>query len=153
MRRPCAPTAGPCDNCAASTLVGGADNARAAGTAAALLGDMEKRTIETLRRELAARGRSVLRRRRLTLSDEAQLLTEREPDWEDLAADQSAAALLDSLGEADRIAIARIQASIERIDRGTYGICLACGAAIGLDRLRAVPEAERCARCAEASPT
>lgn len=110
---------------------------------------MNPNTLETFRRDLIKRGRSVLRRRKHALADEEQLLSEREPDWEDRAADESAAAVLDRLGEAERTALARIEASLARMKRGTYGVCMACGGPIDLDRLRAVPEADRCAGCME----
>jgi RNA polymerase-binding protein DksA len=108
---------------------------------------MNPKTLETFRRDLIERGRSMVRRRKQALADEEQLLTEREPDWEDQAADESAAAVLDRLGETERTELARIKASLERIDRGTYGACTACGGWIDLARLRAVPEADRCAGC------
>lgn len=111
---------------------------------------MNPNTLETFRRDLMQRGRSVLRRRKHVLAEEEQLLTQREPDWEDQAADESAAAVLYQIGETERTALARIQASLERIDRGTYGACTACGGPIDLDRLRAIPEADRCAGCMEA---
>jgi DnaK suppressor protein len=52
-------------------------------------------------------------------------------------------------------AIQRIHAATEQQSRhaaelrdsGTYGICEACGAPVGKERLEAVPEATRCIRC------
>jgi RNA polymerase-binding transcription factor DksA len=108
---------------------------------------MDQRTLDRFRETLIERGRSVLRRRQRALADESQLLAEREPDWEDLAAEQSAAAVLESLSEADRMAVARIRASLVRIDRGTYGTCLICHGPIDEERLRAVPEADLCGGC------
>jgi RNA polymerase-binding protein DksA len=108
---------------------------------------MDARTIETFRRKLLARGRSLTRRRRRVLADEQELLAEREPDWEDTAADHTAASLLARLSETEENALARIQASLERIAKGTYGDCVACHGPIDEDRLRAVPEADRCGGC------
>jgi DnaK suppressor protein len=39
----------------------------------------------------------------------------------------------------------RLDAALERVDGGTFGICVDCGLEIELERLRAVPWAERCA--------
>lgn len=39
----------------------------------------------------------------------------------------------------------QIDAALERIDGGTFGICPDCGREIELERVRAVPWAERCA--------
>ena len=43
-----------------------------------------------------------------------------------------------------------VDAALGRIAAGTYGVCLRCGEAIGVDRLRARPTAELCIRCAVA---
>jgi DnaK suppressor protein len=42
-----------------------------------------------------------------------------------------------------------ITASIRRLEQGTYGDCLNCGAEIHEARLRALPFAMRCRECAE----
>jgi len=108
---------------------------------------MDQHTVEALRHKLLERGRSLLIRRRRTIDDEHELLAEREPDWEDQAAEESTAALLARLSDSEGVALARIEDSLERIARGTYGECVVCRAPIDEDRLRAVPEADRCAGC------
>ncbi len=40
-----------------------------------------------------------------------------------------------------------IDAALERIADGRYGACLACGGPMGLQRLRAIPEARYCMAC------
>ena len=40
-----------------------------------------------------------------------------------------------------------IQAALARIASGTYGLCVNCGEAIGFQRLRAWPLANRCVEC------
>ncbi len=40
-----------------------------------------------------------------------------------------------------------IDAALERIEDGRYGACLACGGPMGLQRLRAIPEARYCLAC------
>jgi RNA polymerase-binding transcription factor DksA len=52
------------------------------------------------------------------------------------------------LGDAERAAIGRIDAALDRLARGTYGACVTCQAPIEIERLEAAPEAERCGRCA-----
>jgi DnaK suppressor protein len=50
--------------------------------------------------------------------------------------------------------LAAIDDALKRIDYGTGGVCIACGADIALDRLRAEPTAKACFDCqrqAEAS--
>lgn len=43
----------------------------------------------------------------------------------------------------------RIRAAINRVDDGSYGICVDCEEEIALKRLKAIPWAERCIRCQE----
>lgn len=43
--------------------------------------------------------------------------------------------------------IALVKAALHRLDTGTYGDCLECGAEIGLQRLLVQPAACRCAAC------
>lgn len=45
--------------------------------------------------------------------------------------------------------LARIDAALQRIVDGTYGICIDCDEPIGTLRLRAYPAALRCAACQE----
>ena len=54
-----------------------------------------------------------------------------------------------SLMENDGGTLASIEASLERIEDGTYGACEECGVKIPKSRLNAVPYATLCVRCAE----
>lgn len=109
---------------------------------------MNHETLEGFRRRLLGRRLSLLDRRERALADERELHAEREADWEDAAAVETAASLFEQLGEADLAAVARINASLERIDRGSYGECAACRETIDEERLRAVPETALCGLCA-----
>jgi RNA polymerase-binding protein DksA len=40
--------------------------------------------------------------------------------------------------------LAEIEAALDRIERGTYGICVVCGRPIGTERLEALPYATLC---------
>lgn len=111
---------------------------------------MNYETLEQFRRQLLNTRRSLLRRHQRVLAEEEQLLAEREPDWEDIATAATAASVLASVGESERRALARIAASLERMERGSYGECAACGEVIDVARLRAVPDTDRCGRCAPA---
>jgi RNA polymerase-binding protein DksA len=53
------------------------------------------------------------------------------------------------LSEADRDAreIDAINTALLRIDRGEYGQCVECGAAVGAERLAIAPHAARCIAC------
>ncbi|MCC6365756.1 MAG: TraR/DksA family transcriptional regulator [Bryobacterales bacterium] len=58
-----------------------------------------------------------------------------------------AARNLDSLARQLRL----VDEALDRIEEGDYGICVECDEEIGLKRLTAVPWAQRCLRCQEAS--
>lgn len=76
---------------------------------------------------------------------------ERAPDYPQDPADAGA-----NLSESERseaiLAAARAQRSqvvdaLRRIDLGTYGTCVDCGAGVSEGRLEAKPEAARCVKC------
>jgi len=92
-----------------------------------------------------------MRRSEHTLAEEQQLLEQVEPDWEDSAANISAARLLDRMGDVELSQLRRVQAALERLEHGSYGICVRCQEPIERRRLAALPEADRCARCAGAN--
>jgi DnaK suppressor protein len=54
-----------------------------------------------------------------------------------------------SLMETDGGTLDQIEASLERIEEGTYGQCEECGVKIPKTRLNAIPYATLCVRCAE----
>jgi RNA polymerase-binding protein DksA len=45
--------------------------------------------------------------------------------------------------------IAEIEAAMQRLDNGTYGVCFTCGEPISEGRLRVRPAATQCLDCAE----
>ena len=47
--------------------------------------------------------------------------------------------------------VRRLRAAIDRVDEGTYGVCLEWGEKIAPNRLKAIPWAELCIRCQAAS--
>ena len=51
------------------------------------------------------------------------------------------------ISEGVRRELADIDAALARIQAGSYGRCLNCGGPMGLQRLRAIPEARYCLAC------
>jgi len=43
--------------------------------------------------------------------------------------------------------IAEVEEALERLEAGTYGLCVDCGKAINPDRLAELPAAARCVKC------
>ena len=85
---------------------------------------------------------------------------------EDVVKSGQSSSLPNNAGDADvegfdaQVAIAlneealleQVEASIERLQAGTYGACQQCGHKIDMERLKAVPYAALCIECAEAEP-
>ncbi len=57
--------------------------------------------------------------------------------------------VVDALGNEARTELAKISATLGRIDAGDYGICTECGREIRRARLEAYPYADECIECAE----
>lgn len=47
-------------------------------------------------------------------------------------------------------AVAELQDALQRLEAGTYGVCVGCGKAIPFERMEALPEADRCVSCVSA---
>ncbi|MER3408899.1 MAG: conjugal transfer protein TraR [Thermoleophilia bacterium] len=52
-----------------------------------------------------------------------------------------------TLEENEARVLAAIDAALERIEQGTYGICATCGKPIDAERLQALPYATQCIEC------
>jgi RNA polymerase-binding transcription factor DksA len=88
-------------------------------------------------------AREVLLRRRRSLSDHETVPASADPaarwsDWE---------AAHEPLSATVRRELAEIDAALTRIAEGQYGRCQSCGGPLGLQRLRALPEARYCVSC------
>ena len=106
--------------------------------------------LRTTREALERRRRQLVDLARSTEGGIAQIRGEREVEHGDEAQAEEAQARLDLLGEVERAEIARIDAALERMEAGGYGICRTCGDPIEPRRLAAVPLALECAGCAGA---
>lgn len=53
-----------------------------------------------------------------------------------------------TLMESEEVVLGKIEASLERIEDGTYGSCEECGTKIPKARLNAIPYATMCVKCA-----
>jgi hypothetical protein len=78
-------------------------------------------------------------RRQVAVCNSAMLVS--DGPWFD------AEALPAPAGEEARRELAEIDAALQRIEQGRFGTCLACGGPMGLQRMRAIPEARYCVGC------
>ena len=54
---------------------------------------------------------------------------------------------VDAISALQQTQLAQVDAALERIESGTYGICQDCGVAIPVERLEAMPAAAYCVNC------
>lgn len=98
-----------------------------------------------LRRELEAKKDELVGRLdRIT----ANLRRGLEPDSKERAKQLEDREVVDALGNEARDEIARISATLRRMDGGDFGQCHECGGPIGKARLQAYPYASACIDCA-----
>lgn len=98
----------------------------------------------------------LLNQRRQELLDEAErtvggMTDSREnfPDPTDRASLEGNRNLTLRIRDRERKLLTKIDEALARIDDGTYGECEVCGAAIGVDRLKARPVTTLCIECKE----
>jgi len=71
-------------------------------------------------------------------------LTARWMDWE---------AATTPLDEEQKRELRAIEEALRRIADGRYGTCVECGGPLGLQRIRAIPEARYCLACSGSRPS
>ncbi|WP_144575292.1 TraR/DksA C4-type zinc finger protein [Agrobacterium sp. DE0009] len=81
---------------------------------------------------------------------EADFEEPRNPDDDDRATERSNDEVLDEMGQAGQDELRAIDAALDRIANGTFGICVKCGREISPERLKAVPYTPFCRGCAAA---
>ena len=104
----------------------------------------ERRTGDVAEAQRMAESLGVL----LASRSESTADDEHDPEGPTLSSEWSRLQALRSDAAHDIVAV---DAALERLHRGTYGICIRCGRSIGVDRLRARPTAELCISCAIAA--
>jgi DnaK suppressor protein len=71
------------------------------------------------------------------------------PDPLDLAQDYRSKERRSAMLVQSKRQLQQVEAALQRLDKGTYGKCVQCGAAIEPARLRVLPYAALCVRCQE----
>ncbi|WP_086999241.1 TraR/DksA family transcriptional regulator [Rhizobium sullae] len=96
--------------------------------------------------EKILRGRLQDLNRRLHLVD-SDLGRRKDADDEDRAVELENNDVLEGFGRAGQEEVRAINAALQRLESGTFGICVKCGAPISEARLEAVPFAVKCQSC------
>jgi RNA polymerase-binding transcription factor DksA len=113
---------------------------------------LREELIETLHRERDRLHRSV---RALTAAERALSESQGEEGDSagapgDVASDLAEQDLDSALKEAERLRLGEVEAALDRLSTGSYGICETCQGPIATRRLFALPWARRCIDCARA---
>ena len=98
------------------------------------------------RAKLIAWKNDILREARETLGHLAEE-SANHPDLADRASSETDRAIELRARDRQRKLISKIDAALQRIDDGTYGVCESCGNPIGKMRLMAFPRATLCMTC------
>jgi len=106
-------------------------------------------TRQELREQLVARQRELRVRVQSIESNFRREDNPLEKDAEEQSLQIEDDDVLNALDQAGRRELAGIERALARMESGTYGICARCGESIAPARLRALPAAEHCIRCAE----
>ncbi len=54
-----------------------------------------------------------------------------------------------AMAEEMQVTLSEVESALERISKGTYGVCESCGKMIDSDRLSAIPTAKLCIECSK----
>jgi DnaK suppressor protein len=111
---------------------------------------MKRQIIEEFAVDLRRKKSSLLQDLMESHTDLQAITDERESELEESAQKDRIDRLTSRLKERDQKTIRDIDAALERMASGEYGLCEDCGNEIAMARLRALPMAQLCIDCATA---
>ena len=100
-----------------------------------------------IRKKLEEQRAALLAEAVETLSDSLNPNEDHYPDPGDQATAESDRNFILRLRGREQRLLKKIDEALERLDRGTFGICEACGEPIGIKRLEARPVTTLCIEC------
>lgn len=109
---------------------------------------MDRKVADSLRELLRNQRRGFLEEFRQAEEDLEFIAEDRESELEERAQEERSARLLASLDDRTLHAVKEIDAALQRLIDGNYGVCETCGKSISIGRLRALPATRVCKNCA-----
>ena len=89
----------------------------------------------------------MMNRRKLLAMDKRRISHPFPESADDQASSSENDEVINMLDRRDSIELQEINLALQRIDNGEYGICVACGDDISLERIKAIPFADKCIHC------
>jgi len=112
---------------------------------------MKKKEIERYRKVLLERQRALVQAA-MSMKEQGMGFEQADlPDEVDLAATEWGQSMNLRLRDRELVLWKKINKALEKIEKGTFGVCERCGEEISTKRLEARPVAELCIRCKEES--
>jgi len=108
---------------------------------------LNKRELQKFKKLLTAQRDEILGAAQRAVSGDIHLNPDDFPDEIDTASSEVNLQFTGRLREREQGLLAKIDAALEKIEAGEYGLCANCGEAIGKKRLEARPVAELCIDC------
>ncbi|HOC46449.1 MAG: TraR/DksA family transcriptional regulator [Syntrophorhabdaceae bacterium] len=108
---------------------------------------MNKETVDLYRRRLLKMRENILNKAKKLQEDSYNLGTDGIQDMADAASNTYTADILMSISHNDLIILKDIDNSLDKLNKGTYGICEECEEKISEKRLEANPVARYCITC------
>src|SRR5690349_6797859 len=110
---------------------------------------LKKKDLKRFRDILEERREEILKNAKKTLNEDMTLDANDLPDEMDLASSEYLQSFQFRLRGREKAFLDKIGKAIEKIDKGTFGVCDDCGEKISVKRLEARPETTLCIRCKE----
>jgi DnaK suppressor protein len=110
---------------------------------------LSKEDIDYFRRVLNEKRSRIIEKMRDTINEGMKLDESDLPDEYDMASSEYLQYFKLRLRGRERYFLEKIDAALQRIEEGTFGLCEVCGEEIGMARLMARPETTLCIRCKE----
>jgi DnaK suppressor protein len=114
---------------------------------------MDKKMVESFRRLLRDQRKGFLEKFRRVEEHLGSIAEDRESEVEERAQEERSARLLTSLDDRTVRAVQEIDAALQRLVDGKYGICETCGKRIRAARLRVLPATRFCMNCSDQKET
>ncbi len=108
---------------------------------------MDQKVMQPFGELLFKQRRHFLKEFRRAEADLEFIAGDRESEIEESAQEEGSARLLASMDDRTLYAVQEIDAALQRLVDGKYGVCEACGKRIGSARLRALPATRFCKYC------